>query len=120
MKITKEDEAKILSRIDQDVLVRVNAWGEEVYNEYYDCGSGHLYEMYMPSMYFDEDNENYEDDVYPEPMQYWIICEWLAKQMLNDDGRRDPVMETSDGLFIWVRCGCGYALYDDLVKYYLD
>lgn len=115
---TREEEARILTCINRDVLCLVNSWGEEILSEFYVGQGKYLEEMHMPAMYTEPDQ--YGDLTEPEPMQYFIIDEWLAKQMLKHEARRDPVMETTDGLWIWVRCGYGYGLYDDLARYYMD
>tara|TARA_B100000161_G_scaffold15730_4_gene9583 strand:- start:7347 stop:7706 length:360 start_codon:yes stop_codon:yes gene_type:complete len=114
----KTEEVRILKCIDRDVHTLVNLWGEETYVEYYTGSSKYLYEMHLPDLYLTEDEEG--DIPEPDPMQYYIIDQWLAEKMIQDRDRRDPVMETNDGLHIWVRCGCGYGLYDDLAKYYMS
>jgi hypothetical protein len=55
---------------------------------------------------------------YFEPMQYFMVSEYLAQRMLKHGLSRDALIELTDGTWIWVRCGCGYALSDDLQQYF--
>ena len=110
------EEVRILKCIDRDVHALVNLWGEETYVEYYVGTGKYLHEMHLPDRYQEEGEDG--DIPEPEPMQYYSIDQFLAESMIADKERRDPIMETKDGLFIWVRCGCGYGLYDDLARYY--
>ena len=94
----KTEEVRILKCIDRDVHTLVNLWGEETYVEYYTGSSKYLYEMHLPDLYLTEDEEG--DIPEPDPMQYYIIDQWLAEKMIQDRDRRDPVMETNDGLHL--------------------
>lgn len=115
--VNQDEEVRVLKMIDQNVLCLINAWGEELLNEYYTGTDRHLYEVDMPDMYSEEDEDG--DYPYPDAMQYFIITEYLARLMKADSSRRDPIMETNDGLHVWIRCGYGYGLYDDIARYFM-
>ena len=53
--VNKDEEVRVLKMIDQNVLCLINAWGEELLNEYYTGTDRHLYEVDMPDMYSEED-----------------------------------------------------------------
>ena len=114
-------QQKIERKVDQNVYTRCNGLGQLLIdNSGLDYGWIHIGEtemgfLHMPTPELDEDGEPYE---YFEPMQYFMISEWLAERMLENGLTRDAVIEMNDGTWIWVRCGCGYALSDDLEKYF--
>lgn len=103
--------AKLDRWTDQNVYVRVNTLGEMLLKQYY---AGEVLRDVIHEIHF----PNLDEGDHLEPMQYFIISEYLAEQMLEDGLTRDAIIEMTDGTYIWVRCGCGYALSDDLAKYF--
>ena len=102
--------AKLDRWTDQNVYVRVNTLGEMLLNLHYEgSNTDVIHDVHMPHM---------DEDEYFEPMQYFMISEYLAERMLEHGLTRDAIIELTDGTYIWVRCGCGYALSDDLAKYF--
>ena len=109
-------EQRLERLTDQNVYVRVNTLGEMLLDMWAEGTHQQAIEdVHMP---------DYEiwggEDQYFEPMQYFIISEYLAERMLEHGLTRDAIIEMIDGTYIWVRCGCGYALSDDLQKYFED
>ena len=109
--MTHVECAKMMRRIDNEVNGRYNAIGEELLRQYWEGMTHVVYHVHMPNL----DNEEYF-----EPMQYYLISEFLAERMLNQGLDRDAIIEMVDGGFMWVRCGCGYSIYDDLERYFKD
>ena len=109
--MTHVECAKMMRRIDNEVNGRYNAIGEELMRQYWEGMTHVVYHVHMPSL----DNEDYF-----EPMQYYLISEFLAERMLNQGLERDAIIELIDGGYMWVRCGCGYSIYDDLERYFKD
>lgn len=100
--------------IDRNVYVRVNTLGEMLLDMWAEGPDPRIIEdVHMPDYVICGG-----DHEYFEPMQYFMISEYLAQQMLKHGLSRDALIELFDGTWIWVRCGCGYALSDDLAKYF--
>ena len=97
------NEAQLLKRVDQEVDWRINLIGEHLMRD--DLPWVHIHYPLL------EDDEGFE------PMQYFLISSYLAEKMLAQPLTRDAIIEIDDGTWIWVRCGCGYALSDDLKEY---
>jgi len=110
-------------KVDQNVYTRCNGLGQLMIDnfnwddDWINVGETEMGRIHMPTPERNEDGDPYE---YFEPMQYFMISEWLAERMLEHGLTRDAVIEMNDGTWIWVRCGCGYALSDDLQKYFED
>lgn len=109
--MTHVECAKMMRRIDNEVNGRYNAIGEDLMRQYWEGNTAVVYHIHMPSL----DSEDYF-----EPMQYYFISEFLAERMLNHGLTRDAIIELTDGGYMWVRCGCGYSIYDDLERYFKD
>jgi hypothetical protein len=116
---TKEEQ--LITRLtNQNVFTRCNlvgsmlfemsAGGELIMDDHNEHGRIHF-----PEWECDEDGEPIE---YFEPMQYFFVSDWLANRMLNHGLKRDGLIELEDGCWIWIRCGCGYAIEQDLGKYF--
>ena len=101
--------ANLMRRIDNEVNGRYNAVGEDLMRQYWDGKTDVVYHVHMPEM---------SEDEYFEPMQYFLISEYLANRMINEGLTRDAIIEMTDGGYMWVRCGCGYSIYDDLECYF--
>ena len=97
------NEAQLLKRVDQEVYCRINLIGEHLMRD--DLPWVHIHYPLL------EDDEGFE------PMQYFLISSYLAEKMLAQPLTRDAIIEIDDGTWIWVRCGCGYALSEDLKEY---
>ena len=95
--MTHVECAKMMRRIDNEVNGMYNAIGEDLMRQYWEGNTAVVYHVHMPTM---------EEDDYFEPMQYYFISEFLANRMIKDGG------------YMWVRCGCGYSIYDDLECYF--
>ena len=119
----KTTQQNIERKVDQNVYTRCNGLGQLLIDNSNGCagwiyvGDTEMGFLHMPTPELNEDGDPYE---YFEPMQYFMISEWLAERMLEDGLTRDAMIEMNDGTWIWVRCGCGYALSDDLQKYFED
>ena len=109
--MTHVECAKMMRRIDNEVHGRYNAIGEDLMRQYWEGMTHVVYHIHMPNL----DNEDYF-----EPMQYYLISEFLAERMINQGLDRDAIIEMTDGGYMWVRCGCGYSIYDDLERYFKD
>ena len=107
----RADCANLMRRIDNEVNGLYNAVGEELMRQYWGGKTDVVYHVHMPAM---------DEDDYFEPMQYFFISEFLANRMINEGLTRDAIIETVDGGYMWVRCGCGYSIYDDLECYFED
>ena len=110
--MTHVECAKMMRRIDNEVNGLYNAVGEDLMRQYWEGKTDVVYHVHMP---FSEE----EEDAF-EPMQYFFISKFLAERMLNHGLTRDGIIETVDGGFMWIRCGCGYSIYDDLERYFAD
>ena len=88
--------------VKNDVHLLANELGNKLFMEAFENGSIDNYEPHP----------DYED--YPEVYQWWIVSEWLAEKLVEDN---EVVME-SNGVYFWGRCGCGYALECDFVSIY--
>jgi hypothetical protein len=113
-------EQRLERLTDQNVYTRCNGLGQLLVghfdgDDWINIGETEMGRIHMPTPELNEDGDPYE---YFEPMQYFMISEWLAERMLKHGLTRDAVIEMNDGTYIWVRCGCGYALSDDLQKYF--
>ena len=93
------------------MLLELAAGGEFIADDCKEYGRIHF-----PQWECDEDGEPIDE--YFEPMQYFFVSDWLANRMLRHGLTRDGLMELEDGCWIWIRCGCGYAIEDDLSKYF--
>ena len=109
--MTHVECAKMMRRIDNEVNGMYNVVGEDLMRQYWDGKTDVVYHVHMPTM---------GEDDYFEPMQYFFISEFLANRMINEGLTRDAIIEMVDGGYMWVRCGCGYSIYNDLECYFED
>tara|TARA_R100000773_G_scaffold44455_1_gene45669 strand:- start:1089 stop:1427 length:339 start_codon:yes stop_codon:yes gene_type:complete len=100
LKASEQQEIKTL--LDRELKVLANELGNELFLDALESGYVDNYEC----------DEEYEE--YPEVMQWWIVSDWLADKLREDN---EVVME-SKGLMFWGRCGYGYALECDFVNIY--
>ena len=117
---TKQE--KLIDRLtNKNVYTRCNSLGHLLIDnftwdsDWIEIDKTEMGRIHMPTPETNEDGDPYE---YFEPMQFFIISEWLAERMLEHGLTRDAVIEMNDGTWIWVRCGCGYSIEDDLCKYF--
>ena len=55
------------------------------------------------------------EDIHGEdavPSQHWIVSEWLAERLAEDD--RECIILLCDSHYVWLRHGGGYPVEDDL------
>jgi len=53
----------------------------------------------------------YEENEFKSAMEYWLVSEWLYRQLL---AHHQPVVKFKN-LYIWGRIGTGYSLTDEEV-----